>query len=183
VELPPVEKVNQAARMFPRRFLIGFFTLVLAGLALGGCASKTSKKDYPVAVIRFMVEATAQENGGIVRLPQSGVVIPVAPKTYFTEYDITRCDVIENELGKSLAFQFTEQATRDLFRFTATNQGKRLVIVLNGVAIGAQRISTANSQGFVVAYVEFPETELFALAKNITRTSEDARKEAAKAKK
>jgi hypothetical protein len=178
-----LEKLNQAERMFSRRFLIRFSTLLLTCLAVGGCASKPAKKDYPVSVIRFMVEATAQENGGVVRLPQSGVVIPIAPKTYFTEYDIMRCDVIDNELGKSLSFQFTEDATRDLYRFTATNQGKRLVLVLNGVAIGAQRISTANSQGFVIAYVEFPETELVTLAKNITRTSEDARKEAAKSKK
>lgn len=168
--------------MSPRRLLIGFCSLLLAGLALGGCASKTAKKDYPVSVIRFMVEATAQENGGVVRLPLSGVIIPIAPKTYFTEYDIMRCEVIDNELGKSLSFQFTEDATRDLYRFTATNQGKRLVLVLNGVAIGAMRISSANSQGFVIAYVEFPEAELVTLAKNITRTSEDARKEAARAK-
>jgi hypothetical protein len=168
--------------MFPRHLLPGFFTLLLAGLALGGCASKTAKKDYPVSVIRFMVEATAQENGGVVRLPQSGVVIPIAPKTYFTEYDVLRCDVIDNELGKSLSFQFTDEATRDLYRFTASNQGKRFVLVLNGVAIGAQRISSANSQGFVIAYVELPDSELIALAKNITLTSEDARKEAAKSK-
>jgi hypothetical protein len=168
--------------MFPRHLLPGFFTFLLAGLALGGCASKTAKKDYPVSVIRFMVEATAQENGGVVRLPQSGVVIPIAPKTYFTEYDVLRCDVIDNELGKSLSFQFTDEATRDLYRFTASNQGKRFVLVLNGVAIGAQRISSANSQGFVIAYVELPDSELIALAKNITLTSEDARKEAAKSK-
>lgn len=170
--------------MFSRRLFLGMFSLVLAGLALSGCASKSSKKrNYPIAVVRFMVEATTTENGGIVRLPQSGVVIPIAPKTYFTEYDIMRCEAIENELGKSLAFQFTDDASRDLYRFTAMNQGKRIVVVVNGIAIGAQRISAANSQGFVVAYVEVADSELPGLAKNITLTSEDARKEAAKSKK
>jgi hypothetical protein len=169
--------------MFTRRLLILFLCFASAGLLLSSCASRSKKKDYPVAVVRFMVEANMQENGGIVRLPQSGVVIPIAPKTYFTEYDIMRCDVIDNELGKSLVFQFTDAASRDLYRFTATNQGKRIVVVLNGIAIGAQRISTANSQGFVVAYVELPESELPAIAKNITLTSEDARKEAEKSKR
>jgi hypothetical protein len=38
-------------------------------------------------------------------------------------------------------------------------------------------------QGYLVLYVEIPETELTELAKNITLTSTDARKDAAKAKK
>ncbi|MEY4489958.1 MAG: hypothetical protein RIQ79_2466 [Verrucomicrobiota bacterium] len=169
--------------MFTRRQLISLFCLLFAGLAAGGCASSSKKKDYPISVVRFMIEATAQENGGLVRLPQSAVAISIAPKTFFTEYDIVRCDVVDNELGKSLVFQFTEDASRDLYRFTATNQGKRIVVVLNGTAIGAQRIVSPNMQGYLVMYVEIPETELITLAKNITLTSTDARKDAAKAKK
>jgi hypothetical protein len=169
--------------MLLRRFFAPLCSFVLLGLAVGACASHSSKKDYPISVVRFMVESTELENGGIVRLPQSGVAISIAPKTYFTEYDVVRCDVIDNELGKSLVFQFTDDATRDLYRFTATNQGKRLVVLLNGIAIGAQRILGANMQGYAVFYVEVPEAELLELAKNITRTSVDARKEADKVKK
>lgn len=169
--------------MFPRRLIVGILCCVAAGLLASGCASKTKKKNYDVAVVRFMLEATTREEGGVVKLPQSGVMIPVAPKSFFTEYDIIRCEAIDNELGKSLAFQFSSEATRDLYRFTATNQGKRLVAVLNGQAVGAQRIAGPNAQGFVVMYVEVPDTELIKLAKNITLTSEDARTEAEKLKK
>ena len=168
--------------MLTLRSAPAIFCLLLAALTAAGCSSSSKKKDYTVSVVRFMVESSNREEGGGVRLPLSGVIIPVAPKTFFTEYDITRCDVIDNELGKSLAFQFTEAAARDLYRFSVTNQGRRLVLVLNGQAIGAQRINVPNTQGFVIIYVEVPEPDLVELAANVTKTSADARKSASKSK-
>jgi hypothetical protein len=156
-----------------------FLTLAL-GLSLialcAGCFS--SKKDKgPTVVVRFMIEATERESGGTVRLPRSGTVISVAPKSLFTEYDVENCDVAENELGKCLVFRFTSQAGRDLYRMTATNQGKRLITVINGVALGAKRIESPFSDGYVVTYVEVEDAELETMAKDITRTSKNARKE------
>ena len=114
---------------------------------------------------------------GTARLPRSGTVIPLAPKAQFTEYDIERCTVMDNELGRSLVFELTSRAVKDLYRVTATNQGRRIVTVVNGLPIGAIRITSPISQGYIVTYVEVEDAELEKLAKEITQTSEDARKE------
>jgi len=136
------------------------------------------KKDYPVNVTRFMLEATnSQDAGAVARLPESGVTIAVEPKAYFTEYDIEGCEVVENELGKALAFKLTAAASRDLLKVSIPNQGKRLVAAINGRPVGARRIDGALSQGYIVTYVEIPEAELADLAKNIVRTSKDLREE------
>ncbi len=151
--------------------------LCLGLLAAGGCASK-SKKDYPVSVVRFLLEATnPQDAGAVARLPQSGVSISVEPKAYFTEYDIEACEVVNNELGKALAFKLTTAASRDLFKMSVPNQGKRIVSMLNGRPVGARRIDGAMSQGYIVTYFEVPESELEELAKNIARSSKDLREE------
>jgi hypothetical protein len=167
-------------------FSIRSFLLPLLGMALvfgGGCMSSSKKKDYPVSVVRFLLESDSRESGILVRLPKSGVTIAVEPKSYFTEYDIEKCEVVDGELGKALAFAFTAPAGRDLYRISVPNRGKRIVTTLNGVPIGARRIDSAVSQNFWVTYVEVPETEVLELAKNITRTSVDLRAELEKKKK
>ena len=152
--------------------------LLLLGLSLvsSGCAT-SKKKDYPIALVRFMIESSGAETGGVVRLPRSGTTIVVAPKLHFSEFDIMNCSVVDNEFGKSLVFQLTSRARLDLFRFTASNQGLRIITTLNGVAIGAQRIDAPLGQGFIITYVEIDDSELEELAKNITRTSLDAQEE------
>lgn len=157
--------------------------LGLSLLAMGGCASHKTK-NYPVTVVRFLLEASdSRDAGGVARLPISGVSISVEPKSYFTEYDIEGCEVVNNELGKALAFKLTSAAARDLFKMSVPNQGKRLVTMVNGRPIGARRIDGAFSQGYILTYVEVPEEELEAMAKNITRTSKDLREELEKKQK
>ena len=165
---------------------IRFLVLPLLGLGLlaaGGCASFSKKKDYPPSVVRFLLEAdNGREASGVAVLPISGVSIRLEPKVYFTEYDVEDCTVVDNELGKAFAFKLTAVAARDLFKMSVPNQGKRLVATVNGRAIGARRIDSAFSQGYIVTYVELPEAQLEELAKNISRTSKDAREELEKNK-
>ena len=161
-----------------------FFCLLIVGFLLlaTGCAT-SKKKDYPETVARFLLEAGPYEAGATVRLPRSGTIIQVAPKTYFTEYDIVSCTAVLNELGRSLVFKLTPEASRDLFRLTATSRGKRLVTVVNGVAIGARRIEDPLSDGYIVTYVEIDDDRLDEFAKNIVSTSVDGRKELEKRNK
>lgn len=164
-----------------RLFLVPFLGLAL--LTANGCLSRSKKKDYPLTVARFVLEAGPRDASAVVRLPTSGVSIAVEPKSYFTEYDIEGCEVVNNELGKGLAFRLTAQAGRDLYRLSVPNQGKRIVTLINGRAIGARRIDGALSQGYIVTYVEVPEEELEEMAKNITKTSADLREELEKKQK
>lgn len=160
---------------FPR-LLLSCVT-VAAALLLGACASSGKKKDYPPAVARFLIESAPGEAGVTIQLPKSGSTIQVSPKSYFTEYDIQKCDVLDGELGKCLVFKFTEQAARDLYRMSATNQGRRIVTAVNAVAIGARLMDRPIGDGYLVTYVETDEKELVELAKNITKTSLDAQEE------
>jgi hypothetical protein len=166
--------------------LLRLLSLPLLGLnllAAGGCASH-SKKNYPTTVARFLLEATnARDASAVAHLPRSGVAISVEPKSYFTEYDIENCEVVNNELGQGLAFKLTRAAATDLYKMSVPNQGKRLVTMVNGRPIGARRIDGAFSQGYIVTYVEVPEGELEAMAKNITLTSKDMREELEKQQK
>lgn len=157
--------------------LLSVTLLGLLAFVFAGCNSTSKKKDYPVSVARFLLEADSPAGGVLVRLPRSGVAITVEPKSRFTEYDILSCEVVDNEFGKSLAFSFTDAAARDLFRTTVPAQGKRIVTTVNGVPLGARMIEAPLSQGYLVTYLEVSETELEALAKNISRTSKDARKD------
>ena len=158
-------------------------SLGLSLIAVAGCMSR-SKKDYPVTVARFYLEATnPNEAGGVARLPISGVSVTIEPSAYFTEYDIEGCEVVTNELGKGLAFKLTTAASRDLFKMSVPNQGKRIVTMVNGRPIGARRIDGAFSQGYLVTYVEVPEGELETMAKNIARSSKDLREELEKKQK
>lgn len=129
-----------------------------------------------------MIEAGENEAGTTLRLPRSGTVIRVLPRSFFTEYDVTKAEVLDNELGKSLLFQFTQAATRDLFRQTVSNQGRRIVTVVNGMPIGATQVNRPISEGYIFTYVEVEDDQVAKLAKDITRTSEDARKELEKRK-
>ncbi len=158
----------------PRLLFALLLSFALAFFA--GCAS-SKKKNYPETVARFLLEASASEAGATVQLPRSGTTIRVAPKTYFTEYDIVSCTAVFNEFGRSLVFKLTPEASRDLFRLTATSRGKRLVTVINGVAVGARRIEDPLSDGYIVTYVEIEDERLDEFAKNIVSTSTDGRKE------
>jgi hypothetical protein len=166
--------------------LLSTLGLVLALLGtlvgLSGCASgRTKKKDYPVTVVRLLAEGRGGDIGGSVRLPRSGSMIPVNPKSFITEYDITAANIMDAELGKALVLQFTPEASRDFYRHTLTNQGLRIVTTINGQPVGARRIDAPSANGFWVTYVEFSEeADLIEIAKNIARTSADAREELAK---
>ncbi|TAG32319.1 MAG: hypothetical protein EAZ36_02575 [Verrucomicrobia bacterium] len=170
------------ADMNPPR-LISSCLLVFLIACAGGCISPKKRKPEDVRVARFLLEAGPNEFGATVRLPKSGTIITVSPKSYFSEYDIMKCDVIDNELGKSLVFEFTPQASRDLYRLTASNQGRRIVTSVNGAPIGARRIEAPISNGYIVTYVELDAEKLITMAKNITETSAEARKELEKKEK
>ncbi len=158
------------------RLLLAPLVLVLA-FAPAGCASSRKKKDYTESAVRFAIEAGPNEMGTQVRLPKSGVMLTVSPKFMFTEFDINSCEAATDELGPVLVFNFTEAGGRDLYRATATNQGRRIVTILNGMPIGARRIDAPYSGGYFLTNVELEPESLSQLAKDITRTSEEARKE------
>lgn len=140
----------------------------LLGLALAGCQSAPQKASTPERA-RFFLESV-DGTGEQVTLPQSGVQILVQPKPVITEFDIVNVDIARIELGECLVFQLTPAAARDLYRLTAANQGRRLVLLLGGVPFGARYIARPFDRGTVLIFVEVPDAALPALVANLKET-------------
>ncbi len=160
-----------------------FFILILAALfAAVGCNSKSKKKDYDTTVARFFLEASEGDAFASVTLPVSGVQIAVNNKPIITEYDFTSVELAQSDLGMFISFNLTGDAARDVYRVTGTNQGKRLVLFINGKPVGARVIDRAFNTGSVAVFAALPDEMLPDLVKNMNATSVDLQKQIAKAK-
>jgi hypothetical protein len=115
-----------------------------------------------------------------VALPQSEVRVAVAPKPVLTEFDFADVEMAEAELGRCLAFRLTPEASRDLYRITASHQGRRLVLMVNGAALGARRIEAPATDGVVMIFAEVPDAELPALTRGLQQTTAEIRRQARK---
>lgn len=153
--------------------------LFLLGL-LVGCQSGTRDAANDIFA-RFFLEADGRGTT-VVTLPVSEVRLPISPKPVLTEFDIVNVELAQVELGRCLLFQFTPAATRDLYRLTAANQGRRLVLFLNGAPVGARRIDAPLGEGSVLIFVERSDETLPVLVANLKRTSAQLQKEAARKK-
>jgi hypothetical protein len=139
---------------------------------LAGCATPRPPAYEPL-VARLYLEAKPGETGVPLRLPVSEVSITVAPKPVFVEYDLRDAAVARVDLGQCLLLRFSPAAARDLYRLTAANPGRRLVLLLNEQPAGVHRIESAVADGTLLVFVERPDAELPALAERLRRTSTD----------
>ena len=157
-----------------------FIGMTLAGLVgFAGCATTAAKRTAPPTVARLYLETTDERATTLV-LPLSGVRVAVGTKPVFTETDFIGAEVMQVELGRCLMLQLTSAATRDLYRLTASNQGRRLVLVLNDVASGARRIEGPLAEGAVMIFVEIPDAALPALVESLRQTSAELQRAAAR---
>ncbi len=157
-----------------QRVIVGAAAL----LSLAGC-STTAPRDFTPTQARLFLEST-DASAPSVKLPKSGVIINVSSKAIITEGDIVNAEVVQVELGKCLLLEVTPAAARDLYRLTVVNQGRRLVLRLNGVALGARLIDGPFAEGTVIIFVEMTDTELTALVRDLKRTSAELQKEMAR---
>jgi hypothetical protein len=158
--------------------ILGLVSIV----AVSGCNSFSKKRDYDPTVARFLLEAAPGEAFAATTLPVSGVQIAVDSKPVITEFDIINVQLAKSDMGQFLLFQLTPEAARDLYRFTGNNQGRRLVLTINGKAVGARQIDRPFGTGSVATFVEISDDLLPALIKNINGTSDEIQKEIAKNK-
>jgi hypothetical protein len=144
-------------------------SFLLAIVALPGC-STTPDKDYTPTWARFYLESTDEGAGKLV-LPISGARIAVGAHPVLAENDVANVELMQVELGKCLMFQLTPSAARDLYRLTGSNQGRRLVLMVNGEAIGARRIDGALSDGTLFVFAELSEASMPGLVQNLKRSA------------
>ncbi len=149
-----------------------FLVSVLAAMAgLGGCANPADKPAAADLVARFYLE-NAQGQGTPVRLPRSQVGLLVNPKPVLTEGDIANVELVQVDLGRCLMFQLAPAASRDFYRLSVSNQGRRLVLFINGTAVGARRVDGPIANGVLFVFVELPDDELPELVARLKRAAE-----------
>jgi hypothetical protein len=142
------------------RFIAALGLLLV--LLWGACAQAPASRS-PVTTVRFFLEAE-RDAAAVVVLPVSGVQIRVAAKPVLSEFDLVDVQVVREELGECLRFQFSPAAARDLYRMTTTRQGRRLVLLVGDQPLGARRIERPWADGQVQIFVEQPDAMLPALA-------------------
>lgn len=150
-----------------RGLQILLFAVALA--VLGGCATSSGSSPVADTVARFYLESPPGQ-GTPVTLPRSQVGLMVNPKPVITEGDFANVELVQVDLGRCLMFQLTPAAARDFYRLSVTNQGRRLVLHLNGSAVGARRVDGAITDGVVFVFVELPDDELPGLVERLKRT-------------
>lgn len=150
--------------------------LLLSGSVLpAGCRSVAPPPPAAPAplAMRLHLETRPGEAGVPVTLPRSGVRIDVAVRPVFTELDLVNAEVAEVELGRCLWLQFSPVAARDLHRLYVTAAGRRLVVVLDGAALGARRLDAAPADGELPVFVETADENLVEIVARLKRTAAD----------
>jgi hypothetical protein len=153
------------------------FTLIATGCKSFGDA----KRDFTPTVARIFLE-TNDPASASVELPISGVRVAIGAKPVFTEGDIVAVDLVQVELGKCLLFQLTPSAARDLYRLSGANQGRRLVLLLNQVPVGARRIDGPLAEGRIFMFAEVADSALPVLVTNLRKTTAELQEAIAKKK-
>lgn len=144
---------------------IGLIILIIAA-GVGGCQSAAPVSNAGSTTPRFFMESAASSST-TVALPRSGVQIAINPKPVFTEADLVDVELVQVDLGKCLLFRLTSSAGRDLYRMSGTNQGRRLVLFLDGEAVGARRMDGALTGGALFIFVEVPDETLPVLVERL----------------
>lgn len=161
-------------------FLFPILALGAAALVGAGCGTSKKPLDYTPQAARFYLES-ASGDGTPLRLPHSGVNLAVNSKPVITEGDIANVDLVQVELGKCLYFQLTPTASRDFYRMSVTHQGRRLALVIDGVALGARRIDGPITNGVIFVFAEVPDEDLPKLVENLKKSAAALQKELSKA--
>ena len=145
---------------------------------MAGCSSAPASLER-TTLARLFLESR-DLTGARTILPQSETVIFVAAKPVFTEFDFVEVEISETELGKCLSFRFTAAAARDLYRLSVVNVGQRLVLTVDGNAMGARRIQRPVEDGRLLVFVETPDERLPALQESLQETSAEYQRVARK---
>jgi hypothetical protein len=153
--------------------------MVAVTVWLGGCQSADQTGARPTVHPRFFLES-ADDRGVPFVLPRSGVRLLANPQPVINEGDIANVELMQVDLGRCLMFQLTPAAARDLYRMTASHQGRRLVLLLDDAPIGARQIERPFNDGQILIFVELDDAALPALVADLKRSSAALQRELAR---
>ena len=154
----------------PRIALSSLILLVSFGLLV---ACKKDKLEN-LSVPRLMVEARntnyGATRGETITLPVSRTTVNIQGDPVVNEFDILNVEMVKVDMGVALLVQTGGQGARDLYRASVSNMGSRIVLMVNGNAIGARRMDGAIQDGNFYTFVEVDDEELGQLVLDIKKT-------------
>jgi len=147
------------------------FPLLILLTSLGFFIGCKKDKLEDLSVPRLMIETRGVNYGAMsgetVTLPVSGTTISIQGEPVVNEFDIVNVDMVKVDMGVALLVQAGGQGARDLYRASVSNMGGRIVLTVNGNAIGARRIDGAIQDGNFYTFVEIDDAELGQLVLDI----------------
>ncbi|WPJ94720.1 hypothetical protein SH580_14895 [Coraliomargarita algicola] len=151
--------------------LLLFLIFTSLGLLFVGCKKDAAEN---LSVPRLMLETRGVNYGSIVGdtavLPVSGMTISIQGEPVVSEFDIRNVELVKVDRGLALLIQVGGQGARDLYRASVTNMGARIVLTVNGNAIGARRIDGAIADGNFYTFVEVDDEEIGPLVIDLKRS-------------
>lgn len=141
-------------------------------LATAGCLT-TGRNDFEPHLARFYLEESAKLPASHIVdmvLPISGSHITVRSKPVFAEWDVLHAVAVETEFGPALLFMFKPEAANDLYRTTISNQGRRLVLTINGMPVGAHYLERPIQDGRVLFFLEVEDSQIPRIAEGLQKT-------------
>lgn len=156
--------------------------IVIALTLVGGMTS--CRKEQPKMICHFYMESNPGFQDVFTRkvtLPATGQDVTIASKPFLQSGDVLKLDLAQVTLpdGSPLVgflFQFSEKGTRELFRQTANNQGKRIFLLVNNQVVGVRPIDVPISDGQLFMISEIPESELPSFVAELSLAVTQARK-------
>jgi hypothetical protein len=125
-------------------------------------------------VPRLMLETRGVNYGGLTGdeaiLPKTRTRISVEQEPVVSEFEIVNMELVKVDLGLALMIQVSERGGRDLYRASVTNNGSRVVLTINGNAVGARRLDGAISDAMFYTFVELPDDQLEQLVLDVKKT-------------
>ncbi|MGJ8651656.1 MAG: hypothetical protein ACSHX8_00150 [Opitutaceae bacterium] len=137
-----------------------------------GC--RKDKDSENLKVPRLMLETRGvnygSPTGDEAILPKTGTRISLEKDPVVNEFEIINVELVKVDLGLALMIQVSEAGGRSLYRASVTNNGSRIVLLINGNAVGARRLDGAISDGKLYTFVELPDEELPQLVMDMKET-------------
>lgn len=155
--------------------------LAVAALCLSGC--KSDEITGPLYMLDFYLEASPNLPERYINktaLPLSELELTINARPILNHFSVDRVELVQVELGLAMLFQFDQLSARELYRHTAGNQGKRIVITVNGAPVGARVIDVPIANGVLMAFLEMTDEEMHELAANLQETTAKINEQEAK---
>ena len=96
----------------------------------------------------------------VVKLPVSGTIISIQDQPLVDEFNVLNVELVKVDIGLALLVQVSTQGSRSLYRGSISNMGGRIVLMINGNAMGARRIDGSIEDGNFFTFVEVSDEEL-----------------------